>query len=158
MLLFFILDLHFVVVLHLSMFFIFVVASSFTFSFRRHSSSPFCGLSSGFLHPILYFQPSPSIAEWFASLSFFDHSLSSWRKLPPWVGIFYPQVFFTLFMLLHQHFNVCLSRLSWEPAVLPSSVYKAFFFYCFPAYLFFWFIVIHRLYTQNDSVLNSAIY
>ena len=47
----FILDLYFVVVLHLSFF--------FTFSFRHHPSPPFRGLSLGF-YTHLNFQPSPS--------------------------------------------------------------------------------------------------
>ena len=107
-------------VLHLSMFFIFVVASSLTFPFRRHPS-PFCGLSSRFLHHVLYFQLSPSQSD-SRHFHFLTIPLSSCHKLRPWVGIFYPQVFFTLYMLLHQHFNLCLSRLPWEPAVLPWSM------------------------------------
>ena len=70
----------------------FCCCSSFTFSFRRHPS-PFRGLSPGFYtHFILSAQP---IAEWFATLSFFDHSILP-RALRPWVGTFYPQAFFTL--------------------------------------------------------------
>ena len=70
----------------------FCCCSSFTFSFRRHPS-PFRGLSPGFYtHFILSAQP---IAEWFATLSFFDHSILP-RTLRPWVGIFYPQALFTL--------------------------------------------------------------
>ena len=67
---------------------------SFTFPFRRHPS-PFCGLSSGFYtHFILSVQP---IAEWFATLSFPTIPLIFLSQaLQPWVGIFYPQAFFTL--------------------------------------------------------------
>ena len=43
--------------LHLSMFFILLLLFIYIF-FRRHPS-PFRGLSPGFLHPILYFQPCP---------------------------------------------------------------------------------------------------
>ena len=43
-------------------------------------------------HFILSAQP---ITEWFATLSFFDHSILP-RALRPWMGIFYPHAFSTL--------------------------------------------------------------
>ena len=63
--------------------------SSFTFSFQHHHS-PFRGLSPGFYtHFILSAQP---IAEWF--LFIFNDSVIF--LLGFWVGVFYPQTFFTL--------------------------------------------------------------
>ena len=110
MLLFFIFDLHFVVVssFHFwssfnfaSLFLIFICrcssfcCSSFKISFLRYSSL-FRGLSPGFLTPyfILLVQP---IAWWFATHSFSTIPLISlpWA-LRPWVDIFYSQAFFTL--------------------------------------------------------------
>ena len=62
------------------------------------------------------------IAEWFATLSFFDHSVIFLpRALRPWMGIFLPTGVFYL-TLLHRHFNLRLSRLPWKPAVLPWSL------------------------------------
>ena len=82
----FVVFLHFVVLLH-----------SHFFS-RRHPA-PFRGILPGFyIHCILSAQP---IAEWFATLSFSTnfnhfHFIFFLRALRPWVGIFYPQAFFTL--------------------------------------------------------------
>ena len=82
--------------------------SSFTFLFQDHSS-PFRGLSPGFqTHFVLSDQP---IAERFATLLFFNHSVMFLpRALRLWVGIFYPQAFFTLcsfptFLTHSQHFG-----------------------------------------------------
>ena len=78
----FIFDLHFVVVLHLSFFFIHI-------SFQHHHS-PFRGLSPGFYtHFILSAQP---IAEWLMFI--FNDSVIFLLRF--WVGVFYPQTFFTL--------------------------------------------------------------
>ena len=88
MLLFSIFDLHFVAVLHLLKFFVQIF-------FRRHPL-PFRELLPGFYtHFTLLAQP---IAEWFIRDTFiFNHSVISLpRALRPWVGIFYPQAFFTL--------------------------------------------------------------
>ena len=72
LLLLFIFDLHFLLLyLHLSMFFILLLF--FSFSFRRHPS-PFHGLSPGFLHVILYFQPSPSQSD-SQHFHLFNHSV-----------------------------------------------------------------------------------
>ena len=79
----FIFDLHFVVICQ---------CSSFTFTFRHHPSH-FRGLSPGFYtHFILSVHP---IAEWFATLSFFNHSVIFLpQALRFWVDVFYPQAFF----------------------------------------------------------------
>ena len=81
-------DLHFVVVvLHLLKFFIHISFST--------SSLTLLWTIAKFLDPFYTF--SPSLAEWFATLSFFDHSIIFLpRVLRFWVGIFYPQTFFTL--------------------------------------------------------------
>ena len=95
------------------------VFSSFTFAFRRHPS-PFRGLSPGFYaHFILSAQP---IAEWFTTILLINHSVIFLpRALRPWVDIFLPTGAFYL-MLLHRYFSLRLSRLPWEPAVLPWSL------------------------------------
>ena len=73
----------------------FCCCSSFTFSFPRHPP-PFRGLSPGFLHPILYFQSSPSQSDsrhfHFSTIPFIFLP----RALRPWVGIFYLQALCTL--------------------------------------------------------------
>ena len=91
MLLLFIFDLHFVVVSWFVDVLNFVVVSSHCF--RRHPS-PFCGLSLEFLHPILYFQPTPPQSD-SRHFHFFSHSVLA-GALQLWVGIFYPQALFTL--------------------------------------------------------------
>ena len=127
LLLFFISFLFFIffVVLHLLMFFILLLFficqfSSFTFSFR-HQPLPFRGLSPGFYtHFILSAQP---IAEWFATLSFSTISLSSYRE-----RYGFEWTFFTHRRLLpyapSRNFwhNLLLSRLPWEPAVIPWNL------------------------------------
>ena len=92
----FIFDLHFVVVLHLSMFFIHIC-------FSTSSLTLLCGLSPGvYTHFIFSAQP---IAEWFATLSFSTIPLSSYRERYgfEW-ALFYPQALFYL-TLLHWHFT-----------------------------------------------------
>ena len=152
-------DLHIVVVLllHLSMFFHFVVAvSSFTFSFRRHLS-PFRGLSPGFYtHFLLSAQP---IAEWFATLSFFDHSVNLLAASATALsGHFYPQAFLTL-----RSFTDILIYVYRNSLGAGSSSLKFSGIYTDPrntatVHLFARFTVIHKLHIQNDSVLNSTIY
>ena len=138
--------LHFVVVLH----------SHFLFDVIPH---PFLWLSPGFYtHFILSAQP---IAEWFATLSFFDHSIIFLlRALWFWVGIFYPQAFFTL-----RSFPTFLAQPAFIKAFLGASSSALKFAGLHtdpqntdPAHLFVWFTVIHNLRIQNDSVLNSTIY
>ena len=90
-------------------------------AFRRHPS-PFRGLLPGFLHPILYFQPSPSQSD---DSRHFHFSTIPFIFLPqalrPRVGIFLPTGVFYL-ALLRRHFNLRLSRFPWGPAVLPWSL------------------------------------
>ena len=122
MLMFFILFLMFYY--HLSMFFILLLylhlslssfcCCSFTFSFRRHPS-PFRGLSPGFLHFIFYFQPSllQIDSRQFHFRQF--HIAASAKALSE--HFFIPKRF--LPYTPRRHFNLRLSRLPWEPAVLP---------------------------------------
>ena len=70
--------------------------------------------------PVLYFQPSPSESDSrYFHFQLFRYFLTasatflSRRFLPS--AVFY-------LTLLHQHFNLHLSRLPWEPAVLPWSL------------------------------------
>ena len=69
------------------------------------------------------------------------------RALRFWVGIFYPQVFFTLHSFLTFWHNLLLSRFHWEPAV---TFLKVAWLHTDPrntgpAHLFVWFTVIHNL-------------
>ena len=140
----------------------FCCCSSITFSFRRHSS-PFRGLSPAFYtHFILSAQP---IAEWFATLPFSTIPLIFLlRVLRVWVGIFYPQAFFTsrsfsvILTCVYQGFpesrqffllRIILIR-SFEDHTDPRNTN--------PAHLSVWSTVIHNLHLTNNSVLNSTIY
>ena len=77
--------------LHLSMFFILLLF--LLIAFRRHPS-PFRGLSPGFLHPILYFQPGPSQTD---SRHFHFLTIPSCRECYSLEWPFFtPQAFFTL--------------------------------------------------------------
>ena len=101
--------------LHLSMFFILLLF--LLIAFRRHPS-PFRGLSPGFLHSILSFRPAHRrvIRDTFIFRPFHlaaSATALSGHFLP--TGVFY-------FTLLHRHFNLRLSRLPWELAVLPWSL------------------------------------
>ena len=98
--------LHFVVVLH----------SHFSFDVIPH---PFVDYRQIFT-PILYFQPSPSrsnrdtfIFRPFRYLLAASATVLSGHFLP--TDVFYLR-------LLHQHFNLRLTMLPWEPAVLPWSL------------------------------------
>ena len=119
--------------------------SSFTFSFGHHPS-PFRGLSPGFeTHFVLSAQP---IAEWFATLSFFDHSIIFLpRALQFWVGIFYPLAFFILCSFL-----TFLAQPAFIKASLGAGSYslKVSGLHTDPqntdlAHLFVWFTVIHNI-------------
>ena len=75
---------------------------------------------AGFLHPFLYFQPSPSQSnsrhfhfQPFRYLLAASATAFSEHFLP--TGVFY-------LALLHRHFNMHLSRLPWGPAVLPCNL------------------------------------
>ena len=126
--------------------------SSFTFSFRHHSSL-FRGLSPGFYtHFILSAQP---IAEWSVILSF---STFPWSwALRFWVGVFYPQVFFILPTFLTQPDFIK------DSLGAGSSSLKFAGLHTDPentgrAHLFVWFTVIHKLHIQNNSYVSSTIY
>ena len=113
MLLLFIFDLHFVVVSSFVDVLHFVVVSSHCF--RRHPS-PFCGLSLEFLHPILYFQPSPPQSD-SRHFHFFSHSVLA-AGATALSGYFLPTGVVYL-ALLCRHFNLRLSRFPWGLAVYP---------------------------------------
>ena len=82
----FIFDLHFVVVLHLSMFFIHICFST--------SSLTLPWTIAGFLHPFYTF--SPAHCRVIRDTFIFNHSVIFLpRALRFWVGIFYSQTFFT---------------------------------------------------------------
>ena len=111
----FIFDLHFVVVLHLSMFFILLLFFIHIFSSTSSLTLPWT--ITGFLHS--FYTVSSAHHRVISNNFIFNHSVNllaasstalSGHFLP--TGVFY-------LMLLHRHFNLSLSRLSWEPAVLP---------------------------------------
>ena len=147
----FIFDLHFVVVLHLSMFFIHTCFSS--------SSLTLPWTIAGFLHPFYTF--SPAHRRVICDTFIFNHSVIFLpRALRFWVGIFYPQVFFTL-----HSFPTFLAQPAFIKASLGAGSYSLKFAGLHtdpqntdPAHLFVWFTVIHNLHIQNNSVLNSTIY
>ena len=153
MLLFFIFDLHFVIcssfvnVLHFCCCF-------FTHVFFSTSSLTLLWTIARVFTPCFILSAQP-IVEWFASFSFFDHSVVFLLQAAALSGHFLPTGVFYL-MLLHQRFITCVYQ------GFPGS--QQFFLevcrasYWSPAHLFIWFILIHKLYIQNDSVLNSAIY
>ena len=123
-------------------------------AYQRHPS-PFRGLSPDFYtHFVLSAQP---IAEWFWHFHFqpFQDLLSTVlpRVLRFLVGIFYPQVFFTL-----RSFTDILP--TFIKASLGAGSYSLKFaglhtvpWNTDPDHLFLWFIVIHNLHIQNDSFL-----
>ena len=100
----FIFDLHFVVVLHLSFFFIHIFFST--------SSLTFLWTIAGFLHSFYTFSPAHRrvIPVHFQPLSYLLATVLSGRFLP--TDVFYLRH-------LHRYFNLPLSRPPWEPAVLP---------------------------------------
>ena len=69
------------------------------------------------------------------------------RVLPFWVGIFYPQAFFTLHSFPTFWHNLLLSRFHWEPAATFSKVAGLHTDprNTNPAHLFVWFTAIHNL-------------
>ena len=70
-------------------------------------------------HPILYFQSSSSQSD-SRHFHLFNHTVLA-ASATALSGHFLPTGISYL-MLLHRHFNLCLSRLPWEPAVLPWSL------------------------------------
>ena len=130
------------------LFFIFVdvLHSHLLFDIIHHPSMDYCQAFT----PISYFQPSPSQS---------DHSVIflPW-PLRFWVGIFYPQTFFTL-----RSFTDILPELIKAFLGVGSSSLKFTGLHTDPwntdlAHLFVWFTVIHSLHIQNDSFLNSTKY
>ena len=100
--------LHFVAVLHLSMFFIHIFFST--------SSLTLPWTIARFLDPFCTF--SPAHRRVICDTFIFNHSvIFPPRTLRFWVGIFYPQAFFT--SRSSPTFYLHLSRPPWEPAVLP---------------------------------------
>ena len=142
--------LYFVVVLHLSFFFIHIFFSTSSLTLPWTIARP--------THFVLSAQP---IAEWFATLSFFDHSVIFLpRALRFWVGIFYPQAFFTL-----RSFPTFLAQPAFIKASLGAGSYSLKFAGLHtdprntdPAHLFVWFTVIRNLHIQKNSFLNSIKY
>ena len=141
--------LHFVVVLHLSMFFIRICFWTSSLTLPR--------TVAGFLHPFYTFRPAHRRV--IHGTFIFNHSVIFLpRALRFWVGIFYPQAFFTL-----RSFTDIL------PAFIKASLGAGSSSLKFsglhidtqntdPAHLFVWFTVIHNLHTQNNSLLNSTMY
>ena len=156
-----------VVVVHSFLFFIWLLffiyfvlhfcwCSSFTFAFRHHPS-PFHGLIAGLLHPFYTF--SPAHRRVIRDTFIFNHSVIflPW-PLRLWVGIFYPQTFFTLCSftdILPELIKAFLraGSSSLKLAGLHNDPWNTD-----PAHLFVWFTVIHNLHIQNDSFLNSTKY
>ena len=120
-----------------------VIHSHFLFDIIPHPSVDYRQV----FRPILYFQPSPSQSD-SRHFHFFNYSIIFLlRVLGFWVGIFYPQAFFTLHSFLTFWHNLLLSRFHWEPAAtflkvpeLHTDLWKIY-----PAHLFVWFAVIHNL-------------
>ena len=87
----------------------------------RHHPSPFRWLSPSFYtHFVLLAQ---SIAEWFATLSFLTIPLSSYRERYGFEWAFFTHRRFLPYAP-SRHFwhNLLLSRLPWEPAVIPWNL------------------------------------
>ena len=83
-------------------------------AFRHHPSSS-CGLSPGFLHPILYFQPSPSQSD----SQQFVQPFPSCRECYGLEWAFFTHRHFLRYAP-SRHFwqKLLLSRLPWEPEVI----------------------------------------
>ena len=84
----------------------------------RHHPSPFRWLSPGFYtYFVLSAQP---IAEWFTALSFSTIPLSSYRERYGFEWAFFTHRRFLPYApSRHFSHNLLLSRLPWEPAVIP---------------------------------------
>ena len=130
----------FFIYLHLLMFFILLVLYLYLISrLLCHVT----GTPPWLLRPVKVSTSSELYPDYFR-LPFLFHLL---RVLRFWVGIFYPQAFFTLHSFPTFWHNLLLSRFHWEPAVTflkvaglhtdPQNTD--------PAYLFVWFTVIHNL-------------
>ena len=141
--------LHFVVVLHLSMFFIRICFWTSSLTLPR--------TVAGFLHPFYTFRPAHRRV--IHGTFIFNHSVIFLpRALRFWVGIFYPQAFFTLrsFTDILPAFikaSLWAGSSSLRVAGLHTDPWNTN-----PAHLFVWFTVIHNVHIQKDSFLNSTIY
>ena len=111
-------DLHFLVVLHLSMFFILLLL--FIHIFYSTSSLTLPWIFTWSLHPFYTF--SPAHLRVIRDVFIFNHSVIflPWA-LRYWVGIFYPQGLFTLHSFTNI-LNLHLSRLPQGMAVLSWSL------------------------------------
>ena len=97
--------------------FVDVLHSHFIFNIIPHSSVDYHQVFT----PVLYFLPAHCrvIRDTFI----FNHSvIFVIQALQFWVGIFYPQAFFTLCSSQHFWHNLLLSRLPWEPTVIPWNL------------------------------------
>ena len=123
--------------------FVDVLHSHFLFDIIPHPSVDYRQV----FRPILYFQPSPSQSD-SRHFHFFNYSIIFLlRVLGFWVGIFYPQAFFTLHSFLTFWHNLLLSRFHWK---LAATFLKVAGLHTDPrntdpAHLFVWFTVIHNL-------------
>ena len=98
---------------------LFIRFSLFKFSFWHHPS-PFLGLLP-VLEPFCTF--SPAYCRVICDTFNFNHSVIFLpRALRFWVGICYPQAFFTLCSFPTFWHNLLLSRLPWEPAVISQNL------------------------------------
>ena len=143
----FIFDLHFVVVHHLSFFFIHIFFST--------SSLTLPWTIARFLHPFYNF--SPAHRRVVCSTFVFNNSIIFLpRALRFWVGIFLHTGVFYL-MLLHRNFT-CICQGVPGSRQFFLEVCRASYWSWEPAHLFVWFTVTHNLHIQNNSFLNSTIY
>ena len=136
--------------------FVFFLHSHFLFGIIPHPSVDY---RRGFYTPFYTF--SPAHCRVIHDTFIFNHSVIFLpRALRFWVGIFYPQAFFTLCSL-----PTSLA----QPAFIKTSLGAGSYSLKFaglhtdpqntdPAHLFVWFSVIRNLHIQNDSVLNSTKY
>ena len=143
--------------LHLLMFFILLLF--FIHIFFSTSSLTFPWTIAGFLHPFHTF--SPAHRRVICDTFIFNHSFIFLPQLlRTWVGVFYPQVFFTwrsftdILTCVYQAFPGSQSR-QFFLEVCEASYWSS---KQDPVHLFVWLTVIHKLPIQNDSVLNSIIY
>ena len=140
----------------------FFCCSSFVFflhSFAfRHHSSPFCGLSSGFILINPFYTFSPAHHRVIRDAFIFNHFVIFLPRAPRfWVGIFYPQAIFAL-----RSFTDILPKFIKTSLGAGSSSLRFAGLYTDPqntgpTHLFLWFTVIHNRHYQNNSFLNSII-
>ena len=106
-----------------------------------------------------FYTVSPAHRRVICNTFIFNHSVIFLpRALRFWVGVFYPQVFFTL-----RSFTGILPAFIKASLGADSSSLKFAGLHTNPqntdpAHLFVWFTVIHNLHIQNNSFLNSTKY